>query len=31
MIYVNDKDHLDQLIQNLLEVKGVTGVTRFDA
>lgn len=31
MIYVNDKDHLDQLINNLLEVKGVTGVTRFDA
>jgi guanosine-3',5'-bis(diphosphate) 3'-pyrophosphohydrolase len=31
MIYVNDKDHLDQLISNLMEVKGVTGVTRFDA
>ncbi|MGN7204739.1 RelA/SpoT family protein [Pedobacter sp. SAFR-022] len=31
MIYVNDKEHLDKLIQNLLEVKGVTGVTRFDA
>ncbi len=30
-IFVNDKDHLDQLIKNLLEVKGVTGVTRFDA
>ena len=31
MIYVNDKEHLDNLIKNLLEVKGVTGVTRFDA
>lgn len=31
MVYVNDKDHLDQLINNLTEVKGVTGVTRFDA
>jgi guanosine-3',5'-bis(diphosphate) 3'-pyrophosphohydrolase len=31
MIYVNDKDHLDKLIENLLEVRGVTGVTRFDA
>ncbi len=30
-IFVNDKDHLDELIKNLLEVKGVTGVTRFDA
>jgi len=30
-IFVNDKDHLDNLIKNLLEVKGVTGVTRFDA
>ncbi|RZK48390.1 MAG: bifunctional (p)ppGpp synthetase/guanosine-3',5'-bis(diphosphate) 3'-pyrophosphohydrolase [Pedobacter sp.] len=30
-IFVNDKEHLDQLIQNLLEVKGVTGVSRFDA
>jgi guanosine-3',5'-bis(diphosphate) 3'-pyrophosphohydrolase len=30
MIFVNDKDHLDNLIKNLLEVKGVTGVTRFD-
>ncbi|TKC04619.1 bifunctional (p)ppGpp synthetase/guanosine-3',5'-bis(diphosphate) 3'-pyrophosphohydrolase [Pedobacter polaris] len=29
-IFVNDKDHLDNLIKNLLEVKGVTGVTRFD-
>jgi len=31
MIYVNDKEHLDQLIENLQEVRGVTGVTRFDA
>lgn len=30
-IFVHDKDHLDNLIKNLLEVKGVTGVTRFDA
>ncbi|MCJ0743752.1 RelA/SpoT family protein [Pedobacter montanisoli] len=29
-VFVNDKEHLDQLIRNLLEVKGVTGVTRFD-
>jgi len=31
MIYVNDKEHLDKLIENILEVRGVTGVTRFDA
>ncbi|MES2456696.1 MAG: bifunctional (p)ppGpp synthetase/guanosine-3',5'-bis(diphosphate) 3'-pyrophosphohydrolase [Bacteroidota bacterium] len=31
MIFVNDKDHLDKLIENLMMVKGVTGVTRFDA
>lgn len=31
MIFVNDKEHLDQLIENLLLVKGVTAVTRFDA
>lgn len=31
MIFVNDREHLDNLIKNLLEVKGVTGVTRFDA
>lgn len=30
-VFVNDKDHLDNLIKNLLAVKGVTGVTRFDA
>lgn len=31
MVFVNDKEHLDNLIKNLLEVKGVTAVTRFDA
>jgi len=31
MVFVNDKEHLDNLIKNLMEVKGVTGVTRFDA
>ncbi len=31
MIYVNDKEHLDKLIENILEVRGVTAVTRFDA
>ena len=31
MIYVNDKEHLDRLIENLLQVKGITAVTRFDA
>lgn len=30
-VFVNDKEHLDNLIKNLLAVKGVTGVTRFDA
>ena len=30
-IFVNDKEHLDNLIKNLMEVSGVTGVTRFDA
>lgn len=30
MIFVNDKDHLDNLMKNLLDVKGVTAVTRFD-
>ena len=30
-IFVNDKEHLDNLIKNLLEVNGVTGVNRFDA
>ncbi|WP_231465002.1 MULTISPECIES: bifunctional (p)ppGpp synthetase/guanosine-3',5'-bis(diphosphate) 3'-pyrophosphohydrolase [unclassified Pedobacter] len=31
MIFVNDTEHLEQLIKNLMEVRGVTGVTRFDA
>jgi guanosine-3',5'-bis(diphosphate) 3'-pyrophosphohydrolase len=31
MIFVNDKEHLDNLIENLMLVKGVTAVTRFDA
>ncbi|WP_256007586.1 RelA/SpoT family protein [Pedobacter deserti] len=31
MVFVHDKEHLDNLIENLLRVKGVTGVTRFDA
>ncbi|MBC7565377.1 MAG: bifunctional (p)ppGpp synthetase/guanosine-3',5'-bis(diphosphate) 3'-pyrophosphohydrolase [Pedobacter sp.] len=30
MIFVNDKEHLDNLIENLMLVKGVTAVTRFD-
>lgn len=29
-VFVNDKEHLDKLIKKLLEVKGVTGVTRVD-
>ncbi len=29
-VFVNDKHHLDNLIKNLLDVKGVTGVTRMD-
>jgi guanosine-3',5'-bis(diphosphate) 3'-pyrophosphohydrolase len=31
MVYVNDKDHLDNLIKKLKQVKGVTNVTRFDS
>ncbi|RZK89611.1 MAG: bifunctional (p)ppGpp synthetase/guanosine-3',5'-bis(diphosphate) 3'-pyrophosphohydrolase, partial [Pedobacter sp.] len=31
MIFVNDTEHLEELIKNLMEVRGVTGVTRFDA
>src|SRR5476651_1629917 len=30
MVYVNDTQHLDDLIKRLKTVKGVTGVTRFD-
>lgn len=29
-VFVNDKEQLDQLMKLLLEVNGVTGVTRFD-
>ncbi|MXV51342.1 RelA/SpoT family protein [Pedobacter sp. HMF7647] len=31
MIYVNDTQHLENLIKRLKQVKGVTGVTRFDS
>ncbi|MDT3402408.1 RelA/SpoT family protein [Mucilaginibacter terrae] len=31
MVYVNDTSHLDNLIKRLKQVKGVTGVTRFDS
>ncbi len=31
MVYVNDTEHLDNLIRKLKQVKGVTGVTRFDS
>jgi GTP pyrophosphokinase len=31
MIFVNDTEHLENLIKNLLKVRGVTSVTRFDA
>ncbi|WP_428330240.1 RelA/SpoT family protein [Mucilaginibacter sp.] len=31
MVYVNDTDHLDNLIKKLKTVKGVTGVNRFDS
>ena len=31
MVYVNDTEHLDNLIARLKEVKGVTSVTRFDS
>ncbi|MVN89873.1 RelA/SpoT family protein [Mucilaginibacter aquatilis] len=31
MVYVNDTIHLDNLIKRLKQVKGVTGVTRFDS
>lgn len=30
MVYVNDTNHLDNLIRKLKQVKGVTSVTRFD-
>lgn len=31
MVYVNDTEHLENLIKNLKQVKGITSVTRFDA
>lgn len=31
MMYVNDTQHLDNLIKRLKQVKGVTGVNRFDS
>ncbi|MXV15832.1 RelA/SpoT family protein [Hufsiella ginkgonis] len=31
MVYVNDTQHLDNLIKRLKQVKGVTAVTRFDS
>jgi guanosine-3',5'-bis(diphosphate) 3'-pyrophosphohydrolase len=31
MVYVNDTEHLDNLIKKLKTVKGVTGVDRFDS
>ncbi|HEY2581054.1 MAG TPA: bifunctional (p)ppGpp synthetase/guanosine-3',5'-bis(diphosphate) 3'-pyrophosphohydrolase [Mucilaginibacter sp.] len=31
MVYVNDTEHLDNLIRKLRQVKGVTGVNRFDS
>ena len=31
MIYVKDTEHLEALIDTILQIKGITGVTRFDA
>ena len=31
MVYVNDTEHLDNLIRKLKTVKGITGVNRFDS
>jgi guanosine-3',5'-bis(diphosphate) 3'-pyrophosphohydrolase len=31
MVYVNDTQHLDNLIRKLKMVKGITGVIRFDS
>ncbi|MDO3644515.1 bifunctional (p)ppGpp synthetase/guanosine-3',5'-bis(diphosphate) 3'-pyrophosphohydrolase [Mucilaginibacter sp. L3T2-6] len=31
MVYVNDTNHLDNLIRKLKTVKGITGVNRFDS
>jgi GTP pyrophosphokinase len=31
MVYVNDTEHLENLIQELKQVKGITDVVRFDS
>src|SRR5690606_14676007 len=31
MIFVNDTAHLESLIRNLKQIKGITGITRFDS
>ncbi|SHM46734.1 RelA/SpoT family protein [Mucilaginibacter sp. OK098] len=31
MVYVNDTDHLENLVRKLKTVKGITGVNRFDS
>jgi guanosine-3',5'-bis(diphosphate) 3'-pyrophosphohydrolase len=31
MVYVNDTEHLDNLIRKILQVKGITSVIRFDS
>ncbi|GAB3915993.1 RelA/SpoT family protein [Mucilaginibacter boryungensis] len=31
MVYVNDTEHLDNLIKRLKEIRGITAVTRFDS
>jgi len=31
MVYVNDTEHLENLIKRLKMVKGITSVTRFDS
>ncbi len=31
MVYVHDKEHLDNLIKKLKLVRGVTSVSRFDS
>lgn len=31
MVYVNDTEHLESLIRRLKQIKGITGITRFDS
>ncbi|MFC6101749.1 RelA/SpoT family protein [Olivibacter domesticus] len=31
MVYVNNTEHLDSLIKKLKQIKGITGITRFDS